>query len=251
MAGETRVGKDSGTILVVDDLEAVLRLMFDILSAEGYRVVKARDARPAPTAAEVLALDSQIARVRAARAGSGRSGGAARPTRRAAAGESRTKRPSSQSTRDTAPRPPVDLDTASAVTLEALPWIGPALAARIIESRERCGPFGSLDALKRVYGIGDGMAKRLAPHVTFSTSSRPIGAERTAACSTSARAPRPAGEAGREDTGPKPRGAAPSRAACDAAAPQLFLASHRNGKHCRRDARAHHSAPAQRGPRVP
>src|SRR5688500_12609170 len=47
MAGETRVGKDSGTILVVDDLEAVLRLMFDILSVEGYRVVKARDGEEA------------------------------------------------------------------------------------------------------------------------------------------------------------------------------------------------------------
>lgn len=155
------------------------------------RVVKARDARPAPTAAEVLALDSQIARVRAVRAGSGRSGGAAGPARRVSAGESRTKRPSSQSTRDTTPRPLVDLDTASAVTLEGLPWIGPTLAARIIESRERCGPFGSMEALKRVYGIGDGMAKRLAPHVTFSTSSRPIGAERTAACSTSVKGAAP------------------------------------------------------------
>jgi putative two-component system response regulator len=35
--------KASGTILVVDDLEAVLRLMVDILSAEGYRVLKAHD----------------------------------------------------------------------------------------------------------------------------------------------------------------------------------------------------------------
>lgn len=151
------------------------------------RVVKARDARPAPTAAEVLALDSQIARVRAARAGSSRSGGAARATRRESARESRTTRPSSQSRSDTTPRPLVDLDTASATTIEALPWIGPALAARIIESRERCGSFGSMEALTRVYGIGDGMAKRLAPYVTFSTSSRPIGAERTAACSTSAK----------------------------------------------------------------
>jgi putative two-component system response regulator len=33
----------SGTILVVDDLDAVLQLMTDILSTEGYRVVLARD----------------------------------------------------------------------------------------------------------------------------------------------------------------------------------------------------------------
>jgi DNA uptake protein ComE-like DNA-binding protein len=155
------------------------------------RVVKARDARPAPTAAEMLALDSQIARVRAARAGSGRTGGAARSTGRTSTGASRTRRPSSQTARDTTPPPPVDLDTASAATIERLPWIGPTLAARIIESRERCGSFGSMEALKRVYGIGEGMAKRLAPHVTFSTSSRPIGAERTAACSTSAQGAAP------------------------------------------------------------
>ncbi len=47
MAVETRAVKPSGTILVVDDLEAVLRLMVDILSAEGYRVVKARDGEEA------------------------------------------------------------------------------------------------------------------------------------------------------------------------------------------------------------
>lgn len=43
MAIETRPGRALGTILVVDDLEAVLRLMTDILSAEGYRVVSAHD----------------------------------------------------------------------------------------------------------------------------------------------------------------------------------------------------------------
>lgn len=155
------------------------------------RVVKARDARPAPAAAEMLALDSQIARVRAARVGSGRNGGSARPASRVSAGESRTRRPSSQTVRDTTPPPPVDLDTASAVTIERLPWIGPALTARIIENRERCGPFGSLEALTRVSGIGPGTTKRLAPHVTFSTPSRPIGAERTAACSTSAKGAAP------------------------------------------------------------
>ena len=36
-------GRASGTILVVDDLDAVLRLMTDILSLEGYRVLTARD----------------------------------------------------------------------------------------------------------------------------------------------------------------------------------------------------------------
>lgn len=156
------------------------------------RVAKSRHARPAPTAAEVLALDAQIARVQSARAGARRGGGAARTSRRPpVVGESRTGQPPSQSARDTTPRPLVDLDTASASTMEALPWIGPSLAARIVESREKCGPFGSLEGLTRVYGIGEGMSKRLAPHVTFSTPSRPMDAERAPACSSSAKGAAP------------------------------------------------------------
>lgn len=152
------------------------------------RFVKSRHARPAPTAAEVLALDAQIARVRAARAGSKGSAGPARSRSRARVTDSsRVTRPASQPARDSIPRALVDLDTAGLATLEGLPWVGPSLAARIVESRERCGPFGSLEALTRVYGIGEGMSKRLAPHVTFSTPSRHTGAERTPACSTSAK----------------------------------------------------------------
>jgi competence protein ComEA len=150
------------------------------------RAVKARQASPAPTEAQVLALDSQIARVRAARGEPGR--GKSTPARTTAAGKSRT---TSQSPRDTARPPLIDLDTASVSTLEALPWVGPSLAARIVESRERCGPFGSIEELKRVYGIGDGMAKRLTPYVTFSMPSRPTGADLATACSKSAKGAAP------------------------------------------------------------
>jgi len=152
------------------------------------RVVRSRHAQPAPTAAEVLALDQQIARVREARTG-GRSGGArTRNTRRSAPRDSASTGPASQPQREVVP---VDLDTAGVAVIERLPWIGPSLAARIVESRERCGPFGSMEALTRVYGIGEGMAKRLAPHVTFSTPSRPMDATRTASCSGSAKSAAP------------------------------------------------------------
>jgi competence protein ComEA len=151
------------------------------------RVVKSRHARPVPTAAEVLALDAQIERVRAARSGAVKP----RPARQRSSGTSRETQPVSQAPREVTPRPLVDLDTAGVVTIEGLPWIGPSLAARIVDSRERCGPFGSLEALTRVYGIGEGMSKRLAPHVTFSTPSRPMDAERTPACSTSAKGAAP------------------------------------------------------------
>lgn len=151
------------------------------------RIVRAREARPVATAAEMLALDSQIARVRAAR---GETKSSNRSKSRSRVGESRTTRPRSQSTSDTT-RVLVDLDTAGTITIEALPWIGPALAARIVESRDRCGPFGSMEALTRVYGIGAGMSKRLEPYVTFSATSRPMDAERTPACSSSAKGAAP------------------------------------------------------------
>jgi len=156
------------------------------------RVIKSRHARPAPTAAEVMALDAQIARVRAARAAVKDGTRPKRAGKRATeVSESRTKQLPSQSRRDSTPRGPVDLDNATLAEIEGLPWIGPSLAARIMESRERCGPFGSLEALRRVYGIGDGMSKRLAPHVTFSTPSRPNGADRIPSCSTSAKGAAP------------------------------------------------------------
>ena len=150
------------------------------------RVVRSRTARPAPTAAEVLALDAQIGRVREAR-GAVKSKAKSSSSRRSSSFDSMQTRRASQTPREVKARAPVDLDTAALTTIEGLPWIGPSLAARIVESRERCGAFGSLDALTRVYGIGEGMAKRLEPHVTFSTSSRPMDAARTEGCSKSAK----------------------------------------------------------------
>lgn len=156
------------------------------------RVVKSRHARPAPTAAEVLALDAQIARVQAARAASKSGGTRSSAPRKTSGARNRTEsRPASQSQREVAPRPLVDLDTAGLATIEALPWIGPSLAARIVESRERCGPFGSMDALTRVYGIGEGMSKRLTPYVTFSTPSRPMDADLAQGCQRSAKVAAP------------------------------------------------------------
>jgi len=67
---------------------------------------------------------------------------------------------------------PIDLDVASAPEIEALPYVGAALAARIVADRDARGPFGSLDGLTRVRGIGPSLAARLATHVTFSLPSR-------------------------------------------------------------------------------
>lgn len=49
----------------------------------------------------------------------------------------------------------VDLNTADARTLEALPGIGPVLAERILAYREEHGPFTRPEELKNVSGIGE------------------------------------------------------------------------------------------------
>jgi competence protein ComEA len=67
-------------------------------------------------------------------------------------------------------REPVDLDRATEREIDVLPWIGPALARRIVASRDSFGPFGSLEALGRVKGMGAATRKRLAALVTFSGS---------------------------------------------------------------------------------
>ncbi|WP_165362511.1 helix-hairpin-helix domain-containing protein [Promicromonospora panici] len=48
----------------------------------------------------------------------------------------------------------VDINTADAVALEALPGVGPSIAQAIVEWREANGPFASVDELEDVPGIG-------------------------------------------------------------------------------------------------
>ncbi len=63
----------------------------------------------------------------------------------------------------------LDVDRAPASELARLPRIGPALAARIVEDREQRGPFGSLEALDRVAGVGPAVLDAVRRHATFST----------------------------------------------------------------------------------
>ncbi|MGE0352173.1 MAG: ComEA family DNA-binding protein [Gemmatimonadales bacterium] len=62
----------------------------------------------------------------------------------------------------------IDVDRASAGELARLPRVGAALARRIVDDREAHGPFGALQGLDRVPGIGPAMLRRLEPHVEFS-----------------------------------------------------------------------------------
>jgi len=61
----------------------------------------------------------------------------------------------------------VYINTATAEELEALPEVGPSLAAAIIARREAEGPFTSLDDLDAVDGIGPNLLETLAPLISF------------------------------------------------------------------------------------
>ena len=49
---------------------------------------------------------------------------------------------------------PVDLNRAGVEELARLPGVGPGLAQRIVEERERRGRFDSPDALRKILGLG-------------------------------------------------------------------------------------------------
>lgn len=47
--------------------------------------------------------------------------------------------------------------------LESLPGIGPGLAQRIIEQRQKIGSFKRLEQLKEVKGVGEKVFRRIMP----------------------------------------------------------------------------------------
>ena len=56
----------------------------------------------------------------------------------------------------------VNINTAAVGELDALPGVGPVLAQRIVEHRERNGPFGAVADLQDVTGIGPAILDGLA-----------------------------------------------------------------------------------------
>jgi competence protein ComEA len=62
----------------------------------------------------------------------------------------------------------IDVDQAPAGELARLPKVGPRLAKVIVADRQDHGPFGALEGLDRVPGIGPGLLTTIAPHVAFS-----------------------------------------------------------------------------------
>ena len=164
--------------------KALLFLTGIALLGVGARATRAT-AHP-PTRAERDALAAQLDAVDSAKASHVRkpvSASRSRPARasRPPRAVRRAERPADTPPPSDPPAPagPIDADVADAASLDGLPGIGPALAARIVDDRAANGPFGSLDGLQRVRGIGPALARRLAPHVTFSGVSRLPGASGT------------------------------------------------------------------------
>ena len=56
---------------------------------------------------------------------------------------------------DNANMKPININTASAMELEAINGVGPALAADIVMYREKNGAFKSVEQLTEIKGIGD------------------------------------------------------------------------------------------------
>ena len=61
----------------------------------------------------------------------------------------------------------VNINTATAGELQALPGIGATLAQRILEERASGGPFSSAQDLRRVRGVGPKTIEKLAPLIRF------------------------------------------------------------------------------------
>ena len=61
---------------------------------------------------------------------------------------------------------PIDINTATATCLQALPGIGVGRADAIIAHRQDTGPFSTPDGITAVPGIGDGIHARIASLIT-------------------------------------------------------------------------------------
>ena len=78
-------------------------------------------------------------------------------------------------------KPPVtgtiNINTASATELEALPGIGAKTAARIVEYRQKNGPFKKIEELMNVRGVGEKNFLKLKPQITVAAKADHAGAQ--------------------------------------------------------------------------
>ncbi len=64
----------------------------------------------------------------------------------------------------------INLNTATAADLEKLPGVGQKVAARIVEYRQKNGPFKKVEELMNVQGIGEKSFLQLRNQLTVGTT---------------------------------------------------------------------------------
>jgi competence protein ComEA len=68
---------------------------------------------------------------------------------------------------------PININTASAKELDALPGIGAKTAALIVDYRQKNGPFKKVEELMNVRGVGEKSFLKLKPQLTVATAAAP------------------------------------------------------------------------------
>lgn len=134
-------------MLTAEERRAVLFLAAVAAAGGLVRVVRARSPSSSAPGATLIAPDTRAGDVQRQAALARRAAELARPLR---------------------PGETVDVDRAGVEELQRLPRVGPGLARRIVEERDANGPFGSLEGLRRVGGLGAVTLKGLEKKVTFS-----------------------------------------------------------------------------------
>lgn len=77
-----------------------------------------------------------------------------------------SSRASSSHTASTAASFPININTATAAELTALPGVGDVIAGRIVDYRTANGPFANVDELDKVKGIGSATLEKIRPYAT-------------------------------------------------------------------------------------
>jgi len=84
----------------------------------------------------------------------------------AAPGASAQSRPATAQGSKPAVSTPININTATAADLQRLPGIGAKTAARVIEYRQKNGPFKKIEELMNVRGIGERNFLRLKDQIS-------------------------------------------------------------------------------------
>ena len=87
---------------------------------------------------------------------------AAAQSQKAAGGSTRASAAKSSA----APTSPININTATQAQFESLPGIGPKVAQRIVEYRQKNGQFKKVEDLMNVKGIGEKSFMKLKPMLT-------------------------------------------------------------------------------------